>query len=376
VEVLRLSLKSFRNFRSLAFEPGLGINLLLGSNAQGKTNLLEALYYLSTFSSPRTPSDSELVYWGESSFYVQGQFRRKETPLLLEAGFDTAVNRKEIRLNRQPTRPAAAVGAVNAVLFTPDDLHLVKGHPQVRRQFLDREIIQVHPMYGPYLARYNRVLRQRNHLLRDALACQGGRGENSLRVWDQQLAETAAVLLSKRQEYLKKLALLTRLQHRKLTDGREDLQLSYASTLAGLHPEASLESIRDSFLKALDRGAAEERRRGLTLIGPHRDDMEVRINGRPARVFGSQGQQRTAVLALKLAQVELICGEKGTYPLLLLDDVFSELDAERQKSLLGAIKGRIQTFLTGTREALAEEKALQEGHFYLVREGRLQSWKR
>lgn len=376
MELRRLVLKSFRNYEVLVFEPGPGINLLLGRNAQGKTNLLEAIYYLSTFSSPRAQGDSELVLWGHASFYLQGSFLKKGNPLLLEAGYDGAASRKEIRLDRQLVRQAAAVGQANAVLFTPEDLYLIKGYPQVRRQFLDREILQVNPLYGQHLSRYTRILRQRNRLLRDAGFSSRGRKMPPVDVWDQQLAEMAAFVLQKRREYVKKLALLARLQHRKLTDGGEDLKLHYASSLESTKGEGefSREIIQEEFLLALKKSEEEERRRGVTLVGPHRDDLDFSINGRPARTYGSQGQQRTAALSLKLAQVELIKGERGNYPLLLLDDVFSELDRERQGGLLNLIRGRVQTFISGTGDVLTREKAFQEGSFYKIAEGRLSPW--
>lgn len=377
MELKRLSLKYFRNYGALVFEPGPGVNLLLGSNAQGKTNLLEAIYYLSTFSSPRTHMDSELVKWGEPSFYLQGSFQIKGNPLLLEVGYDSSQARKEIRLNRKILQQAAAVGTVNTVLFTPEDLYLVKGYPQVRRQFLDREIVQVNPRYGQCLSRYTKILRQRNRLLRDAAASASRRAAPPVDVWDLQMADMAAYILFARKEYVKKLSLLARLQHRKLTAGREDLHLSYASSLEKLQGEVefSRDIIREHFLAALKEREAEERRRGVTLVGPHRDDLNICINQRQARTYGSQGQQRTSVLSLKLAQVELIFGERGNYPLLLLDDVFSELDRERQRSLLGLIRGRVQTFISGTGDALVKEKTLQEGTFYHISEGRAYPWK-
>jgi DNA replication and repair protein RecF len=378
VDLTKLVLKKFRNYPALTWEPRSGINVLVGKNAQGKTNLLEAVYYLSTFSSPRTHTDAELVFWGQDSFYLQGFFQKKGEPFSMEAGYAAPGGPKEIRLNHQVVpRHSAALGVVHTVLFTPEDLYLVKGYPQGRRNFLDREILQVNPAYGQYLSRYTRILRQRNRLLKEMWQTAKGAKSPQLESWDQQLAETGSFILLKRKEFIKKLSLLARLQHRKLTAGQEELQIQYFSSLERLNCQDnfSREMILEIFLGGLASLAAEERNRGMTLVGPHRDDLEIRINQRPARVYGSQGQQRTAALSLKLAQVELIYGERGSYPILLLDDVFSELDRDRQKGLLSLIRGKVQTLITGTSDFLLQEEAFQDSAFYRVTEGRLALWK-
>jgi DNA replication and repair protein RecF len=378
VDLTRLVLKKFRNYPALTWEPRPGLNVLIGKNAQGKTNLLEAVYYLSTFSSPRTHADGELVLWGQDSFYLQGLFQKKGDSFSVEAGYTAPGGPKEIRLNRQLIpRHATALGVVQTVLFTPEDLYLVKGYPQIRRNFLDREILQVNPAYGQYLARYAKILRQRNSLLKEIWQNSKGPKVPQMEAWDRQLAETGSYILFKRKDFIKKLALLARLQHRKLTEGQEELHVQYFSSLARLNCQEnfSREMILEIFLDGLASLAAEERNRGMTLAGPHRDDLDIRINQRPARVYGSQGQQRTAALSLKLAQVELIYGERGSYPILLLDDVFSELDHNRQKGLLALIRGRVQTLITGTSDFLAHEEAFQDSAFYRVTEGRLALWK-
>lgn len=378
MDLTRLVLKQFRNYPALTWEPRGGINVLVGNNAQGKTNLLEAVYYLSAFSSPRTYADAELVLWGQDSFYLQGLFQKKTDSFSMEVGFAAQGGKKEIRLNRQVLpRHSEAMGMVNTVLFTPEDLYLVKGYPQVRRNFLDREILQVNPAYGQYLLRYQKVLRQRNRFLKEMW--QGGRGDKGpeLEVWDRQLVETGSYILHKRKEFIKKLSLLARLQHRKLTAGQEELSLQYVSSLEKLNSQEnfSREMMMEIFLAGLAALAGEEKNRGMTLAGPHRDDLDIRINQHQARIYGSQGQQRTAALSLKLAQVELIYGEKGTYPILLLDDVFSELDRERQKCLLSLIRGKVQTFITGTSDFLLQEGAFMDSAFYRITEGRLALWK-
>lgn len=378
MDLTRLVLKKFRNYPALTWEPRSGINVLVGKNAQGKTNLLEAVYYLSTFSSPRTNNDGELVFWGQDSFYVQGLFEKKGDSFSMEVGYAAPGGPKEIRLNHQVVpRHSGALGVVHTVLFTPEDLYLVKGYPQIRRNFLDREILQVNPAYGQYLARYAKILRQRNRLLKEMWQDSQGAKVSQREAWDRQLVDAGSFILLKRKEYIKKLSLLARLQHRKLTAGQEELHIQYLSSLEGLNCQDnfSREMIAEIFLRGLASLSAEERSRGMTLVGPHRDDLEIRINQRPARVYGSQGQQRTAALSLKLAQIELIYGERGSYPILLLDDVFSELDRDRQKGLLALIRGKVQTLITGTSDVLGQEEAFQDSAFYRIAEGRLALWK-
>ncbi len=374
--ITTLVLKQFRNYGTLIFTPSEGINVLLGNNAQGKTNLLEAICYLSTFSSPRTSTDSELVLWGQPSFYIQGTLRKRNFTYNVEVYYSAVGSKKEVRINKDVQNTLSqGVGTINTVLFTPEDLYLVKGFPQVRRNYLDREIFQIDNAYGKQVKNYLKILRHRNRLLRD------GKGRISvssaqLSIWDEQLAESGSLILAKRKEVVKKLSLLARLQHRKLTEGREELSLTYSSSLTPLNDQKfSREMIKTTFLALLQQSHGEERRRGMTLLGPHRDDVDILINGRPAKTYGSQGQQRTAALSLKLAEVEMIKGEKGAFPILLLDDVFSELDTSRQNGLLNIIRGKVQTFITGTNASLLQNVPFKESVYYRVEEGRVIRWK-
>ncbi len=370
----KICLKNFRNYIKLELEPSKGINVFIGSNAQGKTNLLEAIYYLSSLTSHRTISDNDLIRWEESFFYIQGAAQDKEKKINLEIGFASDKYRKEIRLNRKLLeRIYHGMGEINTVLFTPEDLYLIKGSPVIRRNFLDREILQINNLYGQYLRQYNKTLRQRNRVLKDIKGGRGKKFADQLEVWDKQLAEAGSYLIFKRKEIVKKLSLLARLQHRKIAGEGENLVLKYICSLKN-EGDLKREEVEKLFLESLKEAKKEELRTGTTLIGPHRDDLGISINDKETKIFGSQGQQRTAVLSLKLSEIELIKGEKGNYPILLLDDVFSELDDLRKNKLLELIKGRVQTFITGTNLNLFKGNIFKDSTLFYVEEGKVKKW--
>lgn len=344
MKLKKLFTKNFRNLKEdvLEFHPDL--NFFIGPNAQGKTNLLEAIYLLSTGSSHRSTTDREMINWQKDFFYLKGRVEDRNG--VLDISINYQPGKKEICIDGTPLKKISdLLGYLNVVIFTPDDLQLVKGSPSIRRDFINNEISQVDPVYNHYLNKYRRVLKHRNNLLKKT----GSKKKiaEELLAWDLQLTELGSRIIRKRMEVVNKLNPLARLMQRKITLGKEELILSYQCDL-GVDYQAGPGEIQKKFLSRLEKEREEEIRRGITLSGPHRDDLRIESNHIDMRKYGSQGQQRTCVLALKLAELEFMKSERGEYPLLLLDDVFSELDAVRREHLIEVIKDRVQTFITGT----------------------------
>ncbi len=338
-----LELRAFRNYDALtiAFSPGL--NVLYGDNAQGKTNLLEAIHFLATGRSHRTSRDLDMVKEGEEELLARASVVRRTGTIDLELRLGAAT-RKQLKINGIAEKKIAKlVGSLAVVLFSPDDLQLLKGPPAGRRRFLDLELSQISQTYLHHLMAYNRLLQQRNSLLKQPALDQG-----LLAVYDQQLVETGAQLVVRRAEAVRRLSPIASRYHRMLSEGREDLVLEYQSQGLGEDGAADLESVRRRLERELARVRGEELRRQVTLVGPHRDDVGFWIAGRDARLYASQGQQRTAVLALKLAELDFMTAEIGEAPLLLLDDVASELDPHRRHYLLSAVREGVQSFITCT----------------------------
>ncbi|MGM0369446.1 MAG: DNA replication/repair protein RecF [Bacillota bacterium] len=360
----QLFLSQFRNYGKEHLEFNQNLNLLVGNNAQGKTNLLEAIYLLGTGNSHRTNINSELVNWDQDGFYLKGELIKESQDYKLEMKLKG--RSKEIRVNdNKLEKTADLLGYLNIIIFSPEDLELVKGSPSLRRKFINLELSQIQPYYKHTLKEYDQVVKQRNNLLkkiRDVNA-----PTTMLEVWDQQLVDLGTKIIIKRLEALKKLKVLARLMQRKLTNGQETLQLAYDSKL-NLNPNDSKEEIKEKFETYLKRKRKKEIERGVTTIGPHRDDISLLVNDIDVRKYGSQGQQRTTALALKLSELEFMKSEIGEYPVLLLDDVFSELDNKRSSYLLETIKNKIQTFITSTNlKRLNDLK--QEHTVYRIKNG-------
>lgn len=358
MRVNRLILRNFRNYVNINIDFTANINVFIGPNAQGKTNLLEALYIAAMGRSHRTNTDQELIRWDQSAASVEVIFFRQEVENSLKIRFISTQN-KEILYNSHPLPVREIVGSLNAILFSPEDLLLIKGAPALRRRFLDNEISQANPPYYRQLLNYNRMLSQRNNLLKKIRERKSS--EDLLGPWDEQLATAAATITRKRLEAVKKLTMLANLHHRKITGSRESLTVSYF--LNGLQQDKT-EDLSGWYHEQLSRQRRQDILNGSTGVGPHRDDLIFLVNGKNLRNFGSQGQQRTGVLALKLAELEFIKSETGEYPILLLDDVMSELDAARRSELLLFIRERIQTFITAADEQYFTQAKL--GKFYRI----------
>ena len=361
MRVNQLVLHNFRNYVNINISFTANINVFIGPNAQGKTNLIEALYLAAMGRSHRTNTDQELIRWDQSTASIEVVFFRQDVENSLKFKFITSQN-KEILYNSHPLPVKEIIGSLNAILFSPEDLLLIKGAPVLRRRFLDNEISQANPVYYRQLLNYNRILGQRNNLLKKIR--DGRAGTDLLSPWDEQLAKVAATITEKRLESVKKLTMLANLHHRKLTSNSENLTINYY--LSGAKKD-KIDNLYRWYHGQFEQQRKQDILNGSTSIGPHRDDLIILVNGKNLRNFGSQGQQRTGVLAMKLAELEFIKSETGEYPILLLDDVMSELDAARRSELLLFIRERIQTFITAADEQYFSQVKL--GKFYHIQGG-------
>ncbi|MDX2161746.1 MAG: DNA replication/repair protein RecF [bacterium] len=372
-----LSLTNFRNYARLEMTlPSDRPIVLHGENAQGKTSLLEAIYYLAASKSPYTSSDRQLIHWRteqDSLPYARvsaevcaqnGLIHRIEITLMLErTPNENALRlRKVIKLNGVEKRVMDIIGLFNVVLFLPQDLTLVEGTPGDRRRFIDDTLGQVDAAYLNALETYEKVLPQRNALLRRIAERHAKPGE--LDYWDKQLIQAGAVIIAGRQRFLREMETDAQRAHDDLTGGREmltlryvpsftptfegDGQLSFETLGLDLHRELRSDEIAPQFAERLKHELPESLARGATLSGPHRDELRLMINERDAGLYGSRGQARTAVMALKLAELSWMRDRIGEPPVLLLDEVVAELDARRRAFLLSRIDGAAQTVVTTT----------------------------
>ncbi|BCW95224.1 MAG: DNA replication/repair protein RecF [Fimbriimonadales bacterium] len=363
-----LRLSGFRNYTRAHIEPSPRVNILLGENAQGKTNLLEAIYYLSAFRPLRPVREADLIQWGAQEMRLTAQYETDGLTDELQIRLH-AQGKRVITLNEQPVaRPSALVGRLSVVCFTANDLTLIRGEPADRRRFLDTEISLLSPRYAHAVAHYRRALEQRNNLLRAYL--EGAASLESLPEWNAQLVKYGARLFQARRQFLERLNTLAETTHRALTRRAESLQLQYQP---GLPVRAPLpekeEDWADALMSALHQSAGEELRRATTLYGPHRDDFQILVQGYEARLFASQGQQRTCALSLRLSEVALVESIRHAPPIVLLDDVFSDLDPARRQSLVAYLTPRTQTFITCTDLSAFDEATLRDAAQFEVREG-------
>lgn len=360
-------LKSYRNYSQLHIDWHTGINILLGNNAQGKTNLLESIYVLALGKSHRTAKDKDWIKFAEQFAIIKGKVIRKNGPVTLDITISDKGKKAKIN-GLEQKRLSDYIGTLNAVMFAPEDLDLVKGSPTHRRRFMDMEIGQVSPMYLYNLNSYNKILLQRNQLLKEIARKE--KKVDLLEIWDAQLVEYGVKILLKRAYFIDKLKVWAREIHADITNNKEQLRVEYQSSLqftSATDPEA----LKDQYLQQLQNHHQKEILRGVSLIGPHRDDLSFYIADQDVQSFGSQGQQRTTALSVKLAEIELIHQEIGEYPILLLDDVFSELDDQRQSDLLKSIKDKCQTFITTTSIDGISDEILLEARLYAISAGEL-----
>lgn len=332
--VKSLELSNYRNYENLAIQFAKGSNLFYGDNAQGKTNILESIYLSGTTKSHRGSKDKELIRFGEEEAHIRLILNKRDVDHRIDLHLKKRKT-KGIAIDGMPIRKSSdLLGMLNIIFFSPEDLSIIKNGPGERRRFLDMELCQLQKIYMHHLGQYNKILKQRNQLL-----VQIGFQEqllDTLDIWDMQLVQYGTSIIEKRQEFIEELNQIIYGIHKKLTGGREEIQVTYENQVSAEEYEKQLTNRRDMDLKYKN-----------TSVGPHRDDIKFLVNGIDVRTYGSQGQQRTAALSLKLAEIELVKRKIGDYPILLLDDVLSELDSNRKNYLLESIR-EIQTFVTCT----------------------------
>jgi DNA replication and repair protein RecF len=365
-----VTLQNFRNYPSLSVSFSDGINVFLGENAQGKTNLMEAIYALALARSPRTSNEKEMIRWQEDSAKITGKVQKRVSTFPLEIIFSK--KGKIAKVNHlEQKKLSQYIGQLNVVLFAPEDLNLVKGAPANRRKFLDMELGQMNPVYLHDLVQYQRILKQRNLYLKQ-LVTGKAKDEVYLDVLTEQLAILGADLLVYRLQFIKKLEAWAQPLHREISLEREELTIAYKSNIE-LSDEMDKDALFLKLMEAFRQGKSRERDQAVTLFGPHRDDLIFQVNGRNVQNYGSQGQQRTTVLSLKLAEIECMNEVLGEYPILLLDDVLSELDDERQTHLLKAIEKKVQTFLTTTSLDGIKKNKIDEPTIYHIKNGEVEA---
>lgn len=329
-----IELKNFRNYEDLDLKFDSGTNILFGDNAQGKTNILEAAYVSGTTKSHKGSRDKDMIRFGEDESHIRTIVEKQGKEYQLDIHLKKKRS-KGIAINKVPIKKASELfGILNMVFFSPEDLNIIKNGPSERRRFLDAEICQLDKIYLSDLTRYNKILMQRNRLLKD-MQHQPQLME-TLPVWDMQLVEYGKRLIRRRRQFVEELSEIVTGIHRNISGKREELVLRY-------EPNIDAEFLEDE----LNRVREKDRKYAQTSVGPHRDDISFFIRGVDIRKFGSQGQQRTSALSLKLSEIELVRQTIHDTPVLLLDDVLSELDSNRQNYLLNSIHD-IQTMITCT----------------------------
>jgi len=363
MKLKNLKLASFRNLKGVELAPGEKFNVFYGNNGQGKTNLLESIYLLATMKSFKQAKNAELIAFGADFALIKGIVEKsgvqREISLLLEKqGKKAKVDAK------LATRLSDFFGNLNVVVFTPEEISMVRGGPELRRRYLDRAVFTCDLDYLQAYHEYVKILKNRNALLK---TCDAGPG---IEVWTEQLVQAAQVIVERRAAYLKEIERLLQQFYSEISGNDETVQIEYRQH--GVDRELYRQNPRQALLAAFKAHAAEERRRATTVVGPHRDDLYFGLNGKPARHFASQGQQRSFVLALKMAEIELIANTFEAPPVLLLDDMTSELDRLRNLNLMEFLNKReMQVFITTTSLDNVAFDGMQNQKTFLVKEGQI-----
>lgn len=379
--VKKIELQNFRNYETLEaiFDPK--VNVFYGENAQGKTNLLEGIYMTSMGKSFRTNKDRDMIRFGSEFFRIKittavqrpehfldrlmgianpDSAEKQEDENIVEMAVNQA-GKKGIKINGMKVNKLADLfNSIYMVIFSPEDLKIVKDEPEKRRKFMDRELCQIKPFYLRFLEDYKRTLIQRNIYLKDPNI-----REAVLDVWDKKLAEYGSKIISHRNTFVKKLDAISNGIHSGITAGKENLRVSYESNIP---VSGSSEDIEMDFYQELKNSRQRDMKNRTTSRGPHKDDLRLQAGGMDIRKFGSQGQQRTAALSLKLSEIKLIKGETGEYPVLLLDDVLSELDKSRQQYLISSLEN-VQIFITTTDLSKDVAEALKHIKYFHIKSG-------
>lgn len=366
MRVERLELSDYRNIGQALLLPHQNVNVIYGRNAQGKTNLLEAIWLLSGNKSFRGAKESQMIRFEKSFFQIQMEFSDRERTQNISY---LAGEKRKILLNQVPLKTLSELsGEFYCVVFNPDDLDIVKDGPSCRRQFLDTAISQIKPIYGKYLRQYENILEQRNVLLKEIR--KQNYSEEMLEIWDVQLAKLGTIITIFRKDYLDKIKAAGQKIYSGFSGGKEQIGMEYRSTVYPESKELKIYSdeLIAEYQKILEESREDDIRLRSTTKGIHRDDFEIEIDGLPAKQFGSQGQQRSCAITLKLAEAVLLKSITGEDPVVLLDDVMSELDQQRQHYILNKVQD-FQVFITCCD--LLNTLQLKEGKIFYVEDGRL-----
>lgn len=364
-----LKLSTFRNYETLEISFSEGFNILYGDNGQGKTNIIEAIFLCASGRSHRTSRDVDLIKINEGGFYTRIDLDKEKESVRIEILLRKD-EKKKIKINEIPVRKVGdLMGNLTAVIFSPEDLMIIKEGPSERRRFLDITLSQLRPSYFYNLQQYSKILAQRNMLIKEA---QHKRSLlDTLEVWNKNLASVGVKIMKARYEFIQKLSDYSEKNQYKLTNGKEKLSLLYAPSVK-ISDFEDIGRMEEIFLKTLEHSMDRDLYKGTTSYGPQRDDFEVLLNDSNLKLYGSQGQQRTAVLSLKISEIDIMKNETGEYPVLLLDDVMSELDSSRQQYLFKNLD-HIQTFITSTDKGFFEGKLPESSLFYNISEGAIVS---
>lgn len=374
----KIRLKNYRNFSNLSIDLDSNLNIFIGNNAQGKTNLLEALNLIIKGSSYRTKEDKEVINWNSKSAYLFGEINKDDENIQIALALEKKTESfyknklsKTIKINQNIQKKSVLNKNFKGVVFSPEHLQIIKGAPSLRRKFLDEQISQIYPLYHRYLLEYYRILGHRNNILKKEINQE--KKKEKILIWDPRLIERGSFLILTRIKFIKKINRLAYNFHQEITKEKEKIQLTYQSNILK-DQEENISSVSKAFKDKLEEHREKEIEYRTTLFGPHRDDFSVYINGFNIASYGSQGQQRTAVLSLKLSELELIKEKEGFYPIFFLDDVMSELDEDRRHFLLGLIiDKKVQTFITSINLDYFNSNIKEKSRIFKIEEGKVTS---
>lgn len=364
-----LELCNYRNCAELKLNFGKNKTLIIGKNAQGKTNILESIYFLSALKSPRTSNNTDLIKFNTDTLGISAEVSKNNTNIDIYYRYDTN-KKREIKLNGVKSTIKDFKSTIKCVLFSTPDLMLLRGAPQDRRDWLDRAISQIYPAYDDRLSKYEKIRIQKNNYFKEC-AKTGNYDDALLDVLNEQLSITGSNIVFIRKKYLKEIEKIAKSKHKTISE-TEELSVSYNCSFLDDKSIDDINNIQIIFKNALEERKTEEMRRCQACVGPHRDDIILSVNGLDGTKFASQGQQRTIVLALKLSELDMISQKTGDEPILLLDDVLAELDDIRQNYLLKSISDNTQTIITSVDTILFEEEFLKDVQIYKIENGKIQ----
>ncbi len=367
MHIKNLLLKNFRNYKNEKVSFHKKVNIIIGNNAQGKTNLLEALYMMSIGKSFRTNRDQDMIMFNEKNAYFKVWCIKENSEITIDIFLDKN-QKKAIKINDIKLRKNTDIlENLYIVVFSPEDLKIVKDGPEKRRNFINRELCLIKPLYYHNLYKYSKIILQRNAFLKEHKY--ENYDKNMLEIWDNELSKYGIKIIKDRMNFIKKLNIISKEIHKNITNGKERIELIYETNVLENEDINNLE-FEKIYLSKIKNHRKKDFFRGNTNIGPHKDDIRIMVNDKDIRHFGSQGQQRTASLSLKLAEIKLIKEETGEIPILLLDDVLSELDYLRQKYLISSLKD-VQLFITATEINALLKDNLTDHYIFRVFDGKI-----